>query len=336
MFFVAPSQPYNPNSGVKHYDLIPAPQKQNYIDNCKGLNLASLKCTTNSQLSSNYNNVYSIAQNSHSYDNIDGSIPKHHSFHSNDPKGLVIDVRQDPSNIVNTVPQNDPHHVSHPDQSINSYLNINSNGIGSVNTIDSSNNGIGRLIPKFNAYNTNHGLVFDVRDKDKGNPVYSSSLNNKVNPFSRSVSKYEKVLDSFSIDDSIDISSDIDTPISLSLVKFDAESTYSYSKKEGIIEDHVNNPLKDHVENSLSKSQSQHSSNDQDKINSKDEIDHTKVEIVVHASHNNQTLDLEEDKYLPNADAIIILNTIPKTNLSSNDGSGTYRLPTILLLLLCL
>ena len=232
LIIVAPSQPYNPNSDVEPYNPIPVPQEQNYVDDCKGLDLASIKCATNPQLSSNYNNVNSIAQNSHSYDSIDGSISQHHSFHASDPKGLVIDVRQDPStvsshnNIINSFPQTDSHHVAHIDPSINSYTHVTSHGIGSVNTIDSSNEGIGRLIPKFDAYYTNYGLVIDVRDIENGNSVHS---------FTQSVSKYEKTVDSFSIDNRIDISSDVDSPISLPLINFNAKSTYSYTKNEGIV-----------------------------------------------------------------------------------------------------
>ena len=64
-------------------------------------------------------------------------------------------------------------------------------------------------------------------------------------------------------------------------------------------------------------------------------LDHSNVEIVVHSSNNEQKLDFEDDKILPNADAIIVLSPNPENMSDTNNGIGTYQTNTIQLILFC-
>ena len=65
-------------------------------------------------------------------------------------------------------------------------------------------------------------------------------------------------------------------------------------------------------------------------------LDHSNVEIVVHSSNNEQKFELEDDKALPNADAIIVLSPNPENMSDTNNGIGTYQTNTIQLILFCM
>ena len=128
-----------------------------------------------------------------SYDNIDESIPGSNSFFSNNPTGLVVDVRQDPStidientvdispfsNTIISIPQTDTQQPSNNGQALNTYPNVQLNNVASSNAIDSSYTGIGRSTVKAYDYNNNNpkGLIVDARGDipNEKSVVYSSS-----------------------------------------------------------------------------------------------------------------------------------------------------------------
>ena len=156
------------------------------------------------QISSDYNNFNTIDPDPPSSntvqaslpsynDIIDESIPGTQSFYSNNPTGLVVDVRQDPStidientadispysNTIISIPQTNTQYSSNNGEALNTYTNVQLNNVEPSNAFDSSYNGIGRSTVKAYNYNENNpkGLIVDVRGDipNENSVVYSSS-----------------------------------------------------------------------------------------------------------------------------------------------------------------
>ena len=87
---------------------------------------------------------------------------------------MVIDVRQDPSNvqngdhsspntIVNSVSHHNSYPVSYTEQSLNTYPQAHSNRVGNINTIESPYENIGRPPPQTNSYRTNSSKGLTIK-----------------------------------------------------------------------------------------------------------------------------------------------------------------------------